>query len=242
MDQRDFLTQLLDRMAFDSFLELALDAAKNAAEPLSLIMVDIDHFKSVNDGRGHQIGDDVLRGVALRLQKVTGAKGEAFRYGGEEFAIVLLNHSSEEALAVAERARREIATTPMVGVPVTASFGVACSPDHASETATLVRAADQAMYDAKNRGRNLTRLYGDPPPAKQGPREPERRKPEAGRLTEDQKAQMRKRLLRHESIECPDDGAYFDVYDMTGVGSVGREFLITCPDCGMSDQLGSGRR
>jgi two-component system, cell cycle response regulator len=181
LNQRDFLTQLSGREAFQSFLEHALSAAKEAAEPLSLVMVDIDHFKSVNDSRGHQIGDDVLRAVALRLQRVARAKGETFRYGGEEFAIVLLNHSSDEALTVAERARRELSATPVAGVPVTASFGVACYPDHGSETATLTRAADQAMYAAKNRGRNLTRLHGEPPPTEQGPREPKRKTPEAGR-------------------------------------------------------------
>jgi diguanylate cyclase (GGDEF)-like protein len=205
-------------------------------------MVDIDHFKKVNDGGGHQAGDAVLRAVSDRLVCVTRLKGHVFRYGGEELALLLPNHSIEEGIAVAERARLTIESTPAIeGLHVTASFGVSGFPSVIDADA-LIRAADTALYDAKNRGRNMVRFDGEPPPEKPGPREPERKKPEAGRLTEAQKTEMRRKLLRNQRIECPEDGAYFEVLDVTAQQSVGREFLITCPDCGLSDTLSSSSR
>jgi hypothetical protein len=76
---------------------------------------------------------------------------------------------------------------------------------------------------------NMVRFHGEPPPEKPRPREPERKKPEAGRLTEAQKTEMRRKLLRNLRIECPEDGAFFEVHDVTAQQSVGREFLIICP-------------
>ena len=236
MDNRDFLTKLLDREAFDRSVASAIIEAGRFDEPLSLVMADIDHFKKVNDGKGHQVGDVVLRVVSDRLARVSRRKGDAFRYGGEEFALLLPNHSMQEALAVAERARLTIDSAPIEDLHVTASFGVGVFPD-VPDAPALVRAADKALYDAKNRGRNIVRLHGEPPPERPGPREPQRKKPEAGKLTETQKTEMRRRLLRDQPIECPEDGAYFEVHDVTPHGSVGRKFLISCPDCGLTDTL-----
>lgn len=242
MDERDSLTQILNRQAFDVFLESALGDAGRFDEPLSLVMADIDHFKRVNDGHGHLTGDAVLKGVAGRLDKVSRQKGKAFRYGGDELALVLPNHSAQEGVAVAERARREIEATPINGIHVTVSLGVGSFPDHAANATTLIQAADDALYDAKNRGHDVVRSYREPEPTKPGPREAERKVPEAGRLTEQQKTELRRRHLRGERIECPDDGAYLKVHDATCQGSIGSEFIIVCPDCGMSETLSGGRR
>jgi diguanylate cyclase (GGDEF)-like protein len=242
VDERDALTQLLSRRAFDSHLTAALAEAKQRKEPLSLVMADIDHFKRVNDTHGHLGGDAVLRGVSARLIDVCRAKGQAYRFGGEELALVLPNHAPGESVSVAERARRTIEASTVEGIQVTLSFGVSSFPDHATDIGTLLRTADEALYDAKHRGRNVVRLHGEPAPTRPGAREPDRKLPEPGRLTDAQKAEMRRRLLRHERIECPEDGAYFDVHDVTHTGSVGREFLIMCPDCGMQDTLSGGSR
>jgi diguanylate cyclase (GGDEF)-like protein len=91
---------------------------------LSMIMIDLDHFKAVNDKHGHSAGDDVLREVARRVDLVARSKGAAFRYGGEEIVVLLPNHTCDEAVAVAERIRRSIDTTPVGAIQVTASLGV----------------------------------------------------------------------------------------------------------------------
>jgi len=132
-------------------------------------------------------------------------------------------------------------SSPVAGIPVTASFGVGVFPE-ASNGAALVQAADQALYVAKNRGRNLVRLHGEPATEKPASRDPERKIPEAGTFTEAQKTEMRRKLLRNQRIECPADGAYFVVHEVTSMGSVGKEFLIVCPDCGVSDTLSGPTR
>ncbi len=241
-EQRDALTRLLNRGAFDAALHRGVLQAGQNKEPLSLIFADIDHFKKVNDASGHQAGDAVLLEVASRLMRVAEGKGRVYRYGGEELAILLSNHSAEEALAVAERCRRSIEATPVAGVPVTVSFRVACVPDHAPDGPSLLAAADRALYDAKDRGRNLVRLSGEPDPERPGPRVPERKAPEHGKLTERQKAEFRRRVLRRLPIECPHDGAPFDIHDVTTMDSVGRDFMIVCPECGLTDGLESGQR
>ena len=168
-------------------------------------------------------------------------RGRVYRYGGEEVGLILRNHSAEEAIAVAERARRQIEAEAINGIRVSMSFGVACLPDHAADVDSLIQAADKALYDAKDRGRNLVQRFGEPPPAKPGPREPERKRPEHGWLTDTQRAELRRRVLRRERIYCPEDGALLAVHDVTphDSGSARRDFVISCPDCGMSDQLQS---
>lgn len=241
-EQRDDLTQLLTRGAFDADLQTEVAAALRQNQPLSLVFGDIDHFKRVNDTHGHQVGDAVLREVAARLVSVVERKGCVYRYGGEEVAAILRNHSAEEALAVAERCRRQIEKDSVAGVSVSMSFGVACVPDHATDARALVGAADRALYDAKERGRNLVRLFGEPAPLRAGPREPDRKAPEPGRLTDQQKAQFRRNLLRHLAIECPQDGAFFEVHDITGMSDRGgRDFMIVCPECGLTETLPSGQ-
>ena len=241
-DSPDAVTELPDRGSFDGHLESVLADARSRGEPLALVMVDIDHFKRVNDEHGHQSGDAVLRAAAGCLAAVSRAKGQSFRYGGDELVIVLPNHSLNEAITVAERARCDIETVSAEGIRVSASFGVACFPDHGRDSASLIRCADEALYDAKNRGRNLVRGHGEPEPASSDPREPARKVAEPGRLTEAQKKEMRRRLLGNEIVECPDDGAHLEVKDFTPYGSAIREFFVMCPFCGLSDKLSSSNR
>jgi diguanylate cyclase (GGDEF)-like protein len=92
---RDTLTKLLTRGAFESEFPLRIDEAVKSSSPLSVIMVDIDYFKAVNDKYGHQKGDEVLIGVAARISSVIDGKGKVYRYGGEELVIVLFNHSDQ---------------------------------------------------------------------------------------------------------------------------------------------------
>jgi diguanylate cyclase (GGDEF)-like protein len=127
---------------------------------LSVLVVDIDHFKQINDTFGHQRGDSILAELANRVVSETRAQVDTVaRYGGEEFVLILPETPLEGGLVVAEKVRERIAATPF-GAPgeepvtVTVSIGIACFPQHGTKPQTLVRAADQALYEAKGRGRN----------------------------------------------------------------------------------------
>jgi diguanylate cyclase (GGDEF)-like protein len=134
--------------------------------PLSLLLLDLDHFKQVNDQRGHQVGDQVLANVGATLRNVLRVRDFAGRNGGEEFAVLLPDTSITEALEIAERVRAAVAEISLPGsdVSVTASIGVAVFPDHASTPDRLERLADAALYLAKRQGRNRVEL-ADPSPA-----------------------------------------------------------------------------
>jgi diguanylate cyclase (GGDEF)-like protein len=119
------------------------------------MMFDIDHFKKINDEHGHPVGDEVLRRVAAALQEECRAFDTAARFGGEEFAVILPACSSKEAPRVAERLRRGMARIGM-DFSVTASAGIATFPTHAVDAEALVRAADAALYESKEAGRDRT--------------------------------------------------------------------------------------
>jgi diguanylate cyclase (GGDEF)-like protein len=152
------------RGSFDRDLINMAKAVKRTEQPLSLVMIDIDHFKNVNDQYGHPVGDEVLLAVAELVIKRLAHKGKAFRYGGEEFALLLANYSTEEAVGLAERIRKDIQAA-IVGskrLKVTASFGVATVPDNGPDSETVLEMADTALYEAKELGRNRVRFSGEP--------------------------------------------------------------------------------
>jgi diguanylate cyclase (GGDEF)-like protein len=119
---------------------------------MSLLLVDIDHFKRLNDEHGHQVGDDVLRDVARVLSAHARAGDVAARYGGEEFALILADTDLEAAALAAERLRKAVAAGSTV--PVTVSIGAASFPRHGATGFDLIQTADSALYAAKTRGRN----------------------------------------------------------------------------------------
>jgi diguanylate cyclase (GGDEF)-like protein len=144
------------RGAFDRDLPEMVEAAEKAEELLSLVMIDIDHFKAVNDQHGHPVGDEVLVEVADLVVCRASRKGKAYRYGGEEFALLLPTYSAEEAVGLAERIRKDISADVLSSkrLSITASFGVACLPVQASDAKNLLELADAALYRAKHGGRN----------------------------------------------------------------------------------------
>ena len=161
----DGLTKIANRRTFESTLEREIARATRSAEHVSLVMVDIDHFKSLNDTHGHQAGDEVLRNVAAALAIECRDFDTPARYGGEEFAVVLPGCGPDEAFGIAERLRAAVAAAPSV-VPITASAGVATFPGQAGDADTLVRAADDALYESKRAGRDrTTSSQGVPPEA-----------------------------------------------------------------------------
>lgn len=162
----DGLTKIANRRTFEATLEREVARATRSAEHVSLVMVDIDHFKSLNDTHGHQAGDEVLRNVAAALAIECRDFDTPARYGGEEFAVVLPGCGPEEAYNIAERLRRAVSAAPSI-VPITASAGVATFPGHAGDADTLVRAADDALYASKAAGRDRTTASSGVPPEAQ---------------------------------------------------------------------------
>jgi two-component system cell cycle response regulator len=160
--QLDAMTALWNRTYFDARLGDELAAARRHAQPLALAMVDVDHFKRINDTYGHPFGDEALRQVAQALLRSVRRTDVVCRYGGEEFGIILRGTGDEASQRAAERMRESIAALSLSHrdepVPITASVGVAASDDVAREPGLtglgLVLAADHALYRAKHAGRN----------------------------------------------------------------------------------------
>ncbi len=148
--RRDPLTGLLNRRGFEEAFDLEIERCRRAETPLSLVVADIDRFKSVNDSRGHGAGDAVLRNVG---ELICGAKrsfDSAARVGGEEFAIIVPDTDEHGAYMLAERIRTGVDRD----AGLTVSLGVACSPLHGATSDSLLQAADHALYAAKSLGRN----------------------------------------------------------------------------------------
>jgi len=151
----DSLTGCYNRRPFELRLEQNLQMAIRMLEPLSLVMLDLDNFKHINDQAGHEAGDVALCMLAEILRTGLRAVDTAARFGGDEFVIILPQANSEGAMIVAERLRKRIEQMEVPGFgQVTSSFGIATFPNHASSRDALLAAADRALYDAKHSGRN----------------------------------------------------------------------------------------
>jgi diguanylate cyclase (GGDEF)-like protein len=151
----DSLTGLANRRSFEEALDREVARGTRAGKPVSLVLLDVDHFKAVNDTLGHQQGDETLRQVAAALADACRDGDLAARYGGEEFAVLLPACPPSEAYRVAERLRASVAGIT-VPTAVTVSAGVASLPAHANGAQELLRKADDALYAAKRGGRDRT--------------------------------------------------------------------------------------
>jgi diguanylate cyclase (GGDEF)-like protein len=156
----DGLTGLLNHRAFQAKADEALAQARRYGRRCSFVLIDVDHFKSVNDSYGHPGGDVVLKGVAQLLRQKGRDTDIVARYGGEEFAIVMPETDSNGARVIAERIRECVGShafsTELGPIKVTVSLGVATFPSDANEKQELIDLADQALYQAKRQGRNRT--------------------------------------------------------------------------------------
>ncbi|HLY97661.1 MAG TPA: diguanylate cyclase [Candidatus Angelobacter sp.] len=157
----DGLTSIHNRRYFEMRVLEELERAQRFQGRLSIIMVDIDRFKKLNDEFGHLLGDEVLRSVSSILKQQLRKMDVVCRYGGEEFAIIVPEVTSETALLIADKLRRQIENFDFPGVPraVTISCGVADFPAHGTTRDEVVSAADNALYQAKQGGRNRARIY-----------------------------------------------------------------------------------
>jgi len=161
----DALTELKNRAAMDHGLAKACDTSRRYELPLSLIVLDLDYFKKVNDNYGHVVGDKILKRIANIIQQSCRLADEAYRFGGEEFVMILPNTASTGAYETAERLRNAVEINDFGGLldekdlPITICAGVTEFQSTDSCELFLVR-ADQALYQAKNQGRNQTVVLG----------------------------------------------------------------------------------
>ncbi len=156
----DALTGLFNRRYMETHLATLVEQAAARGKPLAVLILDIDYFKAINDGHGHDAGDDVLREFALRIRKSIRNIDLACRYGGEEFVIVMPETDMAVATMVAERLRRRIASEPFAiqqgarNLDVTISIGIAALDGPTDNAAGVLKRADTALYRAKRDGRN----------------------------------------------------------------------------------------
>jgi diguanylate cyclase (GGDEF)-like protein len=156
----DVLTGLLNRRGFEETFETELERAKRSGRELSLIVGDLDHFKALNDLRGHGAGDDALEAVAAVMSAARRRIDSAARIGGEEFAVLVPESDEHEAYMLAERLRQAVRSAfAGDGPALTISFGVAVYPRHGRTAESLFLAADQALYAAKELGRDRTVIH-----------------------------------------------------------------------------------
>ena len=149
----DELTGLFNRQAFTPLYEQSVLEARRNGEPLSVVLFDIDHFKKINDSHGHLIGDRVIVSVAQAAREAVRSADSIYRWGGEEFLVLLRRCSMADAADVGEKIRLRVAESQVGAVQSTVSLGVATlKPEDTMEG--LLSRADAAMYRAKNAGRN----------------------------------------------------------------------------------------
>lgn len=170
----DGLTGVGNRRALDDALRAEIADARRRQRDLAVVLVDLDHFKRVNDELGHRVGDDVLRAFARRASTLVRAGERLYRYGGEEFALLLREETEREALHAAWRIVRATGAVPLPAghkrVPVTCSAGVAAlAPADGPDGVELIERADSALYAAKRAGRDQARA-AERPPAAEAPR------------------------------------------------------------------------
>ena len=153
---RDSLTGLLDRGRFDRDGVRLVAEALTRRRPISLLVVDVDHFKTINDSYGHAMGDEALRRIAAEFQEAVREDDQIYRYGGEEFAVLCHGLPHQAAILAGERLRLGTAALQIPGVaePITVSVGVASAPDDGRDLAELFAVADKRLYEAKNSGRD----------------------------------------------------------------------------------------
>jgi diguanylate cyclase (GGDEF)-like protein len=164
---RDGLTGCFNRKKFDLDLQAELARAKQEMSEISLLMIDVDWFKKYNDYHGHPKGDELLKKVVNLLKSNTRPYDRTYRYGGEEFAILLSDTVKENAVTVANRLQKTIEQEKFEGEAksqpdkkITVSIGVASFPKDANTVIDLIKAADSMLYEAKESGRNSVHVYG----------------------------------------------------------------------------------
>jgi diguanylate cyclase (GGDEF)-like protein len=160
----DDVTQLYNQRYLHLVLEKEIKRSEREKVPFSVLFIDLDHFKNVNDSAGHLVGSKLLGGVADILRQNSRLVDYAFRYGGDEFVLILVGTDATEAQLFGERIRKQVEETSFLidekPVSLTISIGVASFPKHAKRKEDILRMADEAMYQSKSRNRNSVSIAG----------------------------------------------------------------------------------
>jgi len=157
--KRDHLTSMFNRVGIEEMLEREFARYLRSQEPFSLLMIDVDHFKNVNDSYGHLTGDEVLKQLSARIASMLRLEDVLGRFGGEEFLVIASRCGMKEAAILGERIRAKVAESPIVQViVVSVSIGISSPELGPRDTTALVHEADKALYRAKQRGRNRIEL------------------------------------------------------------------------------------
>jgi diguanylate cyclase len=158
LSRTDGLSGLLNKISWEQIVYVEMARCRRSRRPASLLMIDVDHFKSINDRYGHPAGDQVIRNVAAIVGRTVRASDISGRYGGEEFAVVLPETDIDGAAVIAERIRRRIEAAtmePVAGIRCTVSIGIAAAQPDVEDAGDWIARADRALYEAKRLGRNL---------------------------------------------------------------------------------------
>jgi diguanylate cyclase (GGDEF)-like protein len=155
---RDSTTGLVTKAFFESNLDFEFKRALRYKRPMAFVLMDLDHFKHINDNYGHHVGDEVLKKVGELIRNELRFEDSAIRFGGEEFALILPETTEQEARALVERIRNKLECTQFKTEQkrfvVTSSFGISGVSEHVATTQLLIELADKALYQAKEQGRN----------------------------------------------------------------------------------------
>ena len=237
-DELDDRLPLLRVKSFEPDRErMAKEAVENQS-PLGLVIIDVDKFGQFNKEHSLEVGDAVLKAVAVAINDRTRSKGRVYRYGGDEMTILLPHYTKDEAVTLAEsiRLRVEGMAVTEKKLKVTITLGIASLPEDATDGRSLFNAANKALQSAKNLGRNLVGAAGDadkPMPT----RTPTRKQPSSEKLTEDQRRNIRMAHFRGGSPTCPSDGAILRIREFNDYGSRTPTLLVNCPGCGLQEML-----
>lgn len=165
LSQADSLTGLWNLRAFSSYLELEFKRSRRHDTPFSVMMLDADNLKPVNDSYGHKAGNVMIQHIATTMKEVLRETDIVARFGGDEFAGLLPDTKISKAIIAAERMREAIEKKPILlagtPVPVTVSIGIASYPEHGDDATTLLKKADVALYQSKKEGKNKTTIFSD---------------------------------------------------------------------------------
>ena len=160
----DSLTGLPNRLLFYDRLGIAIENAKRNGNKLAVMMIDIDNFKLVNDTRGHDQGDELIKSISVNMQKILRKADTIARIGGDEFILLVTNMKSEnDAVIIAEKVNQTIDTVISLenykGIKISASIGIVIYPENGNDINTLIKNADEVMYDVKKSGKGRFSFY-----------------------------------------------------------------------------------